>query len=152
MHTFSKEFGDGYRSLTTHLRKMETTIKQIYSCKMCQKQRWESDISRKDASQLPGYLRKVSFFQNSFAHTFYWSKSISGAFDTNPVDTRRRFNVDTRSYPRWNYIVCLQGTVNYIRILIISVCYLELLSNNPHEATSFTVIINNQRKFCPQWD
>ena len=100
MHTFSKEFGDGYRSLTTHLRKMETTIKQIYSCKMCQKQRWESDISRKDASQLPGYLRKVSFFQNSFAHTFYWSKSISGAFDTNPVDTRRRFNVDTRSYPR----------------------------------------------------
>ena len=67
---------------------------------MCQKQRWESDISRKDASQLPATLIKVSFFQNVFSHTFCWSKSISGAFDTNPVDTQRRFNVDTTSFQR----------------------------------------------------
>ena len=26
-----------------------------------------------------------------------------------PVDTRRRFNVDTTSYRRWNGVVCLQG-------------------------------------------
>ena len=57
---------------------METTIKQIFTCKMCQKQRWESDISRK----------------MQISHTFCWSKSISGAFDSNPVDTRRRFKVD----------------------------------------------------------
>ena len=75
---------------------METTIKQICTCKMCQKQRWESDISRKDASQLPATLIKVSFFQNVFSHIFCWSKSISGAFDTNPVDTRHRFNVMKR--------------------------------------------------------
>ena len=72
---------------------METTIKQICTCKMCQKQSWKSDISRKYANQLPASLLKVSFFQNGFSHTFYWSKSISGAFDTNPVDTRRRFSV-----------------------------------------------------------
>ena len=65
---------------------------------MYQKQRWEKDISRKDASQLPASLIKVSFFQNGFSHTFCWSKSISGAFDTNPADTRRRFSVDTTSY------------------------------------------------------
>ena len=37
---------------------------------MYQKQRWEKDISRKDASQLPASLIKVSFFQNGFSHTF----------------------------------------------------------------------------------
>ena len=61
---------------------------------MYQNQRWESDISRKDVSRLPVSL-KVSFFHNGFSHTLHWRKSISGAFDTNPVDTRRRFNVDT---------------------------------------------------------
>ena len=94
VYTFSKEFGDGYGSLTTHLLKMEITIKQIYTCKMCRKQRWDSDISRKDASQFPASLVKVSFFKNVFSLTFCWSKLISGAFDTNPVDTQRRFNVD----------------------------------------------------------
>ena len=103
IYAFSKDFGDGYRSLTTHLRKMETTIKQICNYKLCQKQRWESDISRKDASQLPASLIKASFFQNIFFHTFCWSKSISGAFDTNLVDIRRRF----------------RERINYIRILII---------------------------------
>ena len=34
------------------LRKMETAIKQIFTCKMCQKQRWESDISREDTNFL----------------------------------------------------------------------------------------------------
>ena len=63
IYAFSKEFGDGYRSLTTHLRKMETTQ---CNCKLCQQQRWESDISRKDASQLPASLIKASFFQNIF--------------------------------------------------------------------------------------
>ena len=53
IYTFSKEFGDGYRSLTTHLRKMETMIKQIFTS------------------------------QNQF--------------DTNPVDTQRRFNIGTTS-------------------------------------------------------
>ena len=76
---------------------METTIKQICTLKMCQKQRWESNISRKDASQLPASLLKLSFFQNGFCDTFCWSKSISVAFDINPVDTRRLFNVDTMS-------------------------------------------------------
>ena len=62
---------------------------------MCQKKWWESDISRKDASQLPVSLIKVSFFQNGFSHTFCWSKSVSGAFGTNPVDTQHPLNVDT---------------------------------------------------------
>ena len=73
---------------------MKTTIKQI--CK----QRWESEISRKDVNQLPATLLKVSFFQNGFSYTFCWSKSISRAFDINPADTRRRFNVDKMSYRR----------------------------------------------------
>ena len=76
---------------------METTIKQIFTCKMCQKQRWESDFSRK----------------MQISHTFCWSKSISGAFDSNPVDTRRRFNVDTMSF-------VYRERVDYIKILIIS--------------------------------
>ena len=58
IYTFSKEFGDDYRSLTTQLRKIGTKIKQTCNFKMCQKQRWESDISRKDASQLPASLLK----------------------------------------------------------------------------------------------
>ena len=62
----SRNAAIGYRSLTNHLLKMETTIKQICTCKMCQKQLWESDISSKDASQLPASLIKVSFFQNDF--------------------------------------------------------------------------------------
>ena len=60
---------------------------------MCQKQLWEIHILRKEAIQLRASLIKVSFFQNGFSHAFCWSKSIRGAFDTNPVDTRRRFNV-----------------------------------------------------------
>ena len=100
IYAFSKEFGDGCRSLTMHLRKIETTIKQICTCKMSQKQRWEIDISRKDASQLPASLIKVSFIQNGFSDTFCWSKSLSGAFHTNPVDTRPRFNVDTTMLKR----------------------------------------------------
>ena len=81
---------------------METTIKKICTCKMSQKQRWESDNSRKDANQLPASLLNVSFVENCFSHTFCWSKSISGTSDINLVDTRRRFNIDTTS--------CLQGT------------------------------------------
>ena len=78
------------------LRKMETAIKQIFTCKMCQKQRWESDRSRK----------------MQIIHTFCWSKSIKGASDTNLLDRRRSFNVDTTSYRRKNDVVCLclQGT------------------------------------------
>ena len=113
------EFGDGYRSLTTHLRKMETTIKEIFTCEMYQKQWWKSDISRKDGNQLPASLLKVSFFQNGFSRTFWCSKFTSGAFDTNLVDKRPRFNVDTTSFRRWNDLVCLQGTVKYITFLII---------------------------------
>ena len=71
---------------------METMIKQICTCKMSQNQQWESDISRKDAGQLPTSLLKVSFFQNGFSHTFCWS------FEHESVDTPRRFNVDTT----WN--------------------------------------------------
>ena len=33
---------------------------------MCQKQLWEGDIPRKDASQWPAALLKVSLFQNGF--------------------------------------------------------------------------------------
>ena len=60
----------------------------------CAKATVESDISRKDASQLPASLLNVSFFQNGFSHTFCWSKSISKASDISPVDTQ----------------LCLQGT------------------------------------------
>ena len=94
MYTFSKEFGDGYRSLTNHLRKMETTIKEIFTCEMCQKQRWESDISRKI----------------QIIHTFCWSKPIKGASDTNLLDRRCSFNVDTTSYRRNNDVVYQLGT------------------------------------------
>ena len=75
---------------------METSSKQIFTCKMSEKQRWESDISRK---------------MHTF-HTFCWSKSIKGASDTNPLNRRRSFNVDTTSYRRKNEVVCLclQGT------------------------------------------
>ena len=62
-------------------------IKQICTYKMSQNQRWESDISRKDAGQLPTSLLKVSFFQNGFSHLFCWSKSICRAFDVNLVET-----------------------------------------------------------------
>ena len=64
---------------------------------MYEKQQWENDISRKDASQLPASFIKVFFFQNVFSHKFCWSKSKSGAFYNNPVDIQRLIDVETTS-------------------------------------------------------
>ena len=33
-----------------------------------------------------------------------------------PVDTRRRFNVDTTLYRCWNDVVCLQGAIDLLNL------------------------------------
>ena len=63
----------------------EETTCLICTCKMCQEHLWESDISKKDASQWPASLLTVSFVQNGFSHTLCWSKPISGIFGANEL-------------------------------------------------------------------
>ena len=55
----------------------------ICSCKMCQKQLWESDISRKNVSQWPAALLKVSLFQKGFLTHFAGLNPLNGTIGVN---------------------------------------------------------------------
>ena len=56
----------------------------IYYCKMSQKELWESDILRKDATKLLASLLKV-LLQKWFSHRFCWSKPITGTISINKL-------------------------------------------------------------------
>ena len=85
-YTFSKEFGEGYRTLIFHLRPLYHLLRNhVFDLHLQNmlKATVESDISRKDASQWLVPLFEVSFFQNGFSHKFCWFKSINETFGAN---------------------------------------------------------------------
>ena len=78
---------------------------------MYQKQLWESGISRKDASQWPSALLKLSLFQNGFLTYFAGLNPLGGTIGVIGL--------------------IIPGFQLYQR-------YLELLSYNPHYVTTCT--------------
>ena len=70
-----------------------------------------------------------SYFQVIFTLSTNWKQPKSNYDKLFPVDTRRRFNVDTTWYRRWNDVACLLGWC----FTLLKVCKVTIKNSKYHQ-------------------